>query len=67
MPIYEYMCNKCGNIFSILVMSSSQGKKLSCPSCGAADVVKKVSTFCSPSGGLGGGFGGGGGGFGGGT
>ncbi len=52
MPIYEYICNKCSHIFDVLRLSSS-GDKVTCPSCGAGDVAKKLSTFsCSlPAGG----------------
>jgi len=63
MPIYEFVCSKCGNIFSVLTFSSSEEKAKACPSCGSPDVIKKLSSFscsCSPS--PSGGFSGGGGG-----
>lgn len=63
MPIFEYVCIKCGNVFSVLTFSASEGKDKSCPSCGSRDVVKKLSSFsCSSSPGSSGGFSTGGGG-----
>lgn len=52
MPIYEYICNRCGHVFDVLRLYSS-GDSVTCPSCGAGDVAKKLSAFsCSlPSGG----------------
>ncbi|MFA5354076.1 MAG: zinc ribbon domain-containing protein [Thermodesulfovibrionales bacterium] len=64
MPIYEYVCNGCQEVFSVL-QSITAEKDTRCPKCGSADVKKKVSSFCSLGGaGLGssgsfGGFGGG--------
>jgi putative FmdB family regulatory protein len=62
-PIYEYICNKCGREFTALLMSSN--KKVNCPTpgCESEDVKKKLSTFsCVVAGGTSGSsFGGGGG------
>lgn len=67
MPIYEYICGKCRDEFSVLLSINAEGKDLKCPRCGCADVQKKLSSFscCSvggggksspmPSGGFGGG------------
>ena len=67
MPIYEYCCRKCNDLFSVLKSINAGGKDIECPKCGSTDVQKKVSSFscCSvgggdapsfgPSGGLGGG------------
>ena len=69
MPIYEYDCKGCGEVFSVLKLGASD-VDTSCPKCKSTDTHKKVSSFCSiGSGGSGGGgaMGGmGGGGFGGG-
>jgi putative FmdB family regulatory protein len=43
MPIYEYACMECEDHFEELVRSSDQ--VVTCPSCGAAKVLKQLSTF----------------------
>lgn len=63
MPIFEFVCMKCGNVFSVLIFGASEEKKTVCPSCSSRDVVKKLSSFsCSSSPGSSGGFSAGGGG-----
>jgi putative FmdB family regulatory protein len=42
-PIYEYACMKCESHFEELVRSSDQA--VVCPECGAAKVLKQLSTF----------------------
>lgn len=41
MPIFEYVCEKCGNTFEKLVFR--QDEPVSCPKCGDADPKKLVS------------------------
>lgn len=48
MPIYEYKCNGCGNVFAKLVFNDSV--KIECDKCGSSDVVKLVSNISSLSG-----------------
>ncbi|MCX6984029.1 MAG: zinc ribbon domain-containing protein, partial [Lentisphaerae bacterium] len=43
MPIYEYMCSKCGSEFEMLVKSSSE--KVNCPKCSDSKVQRKLSVF----------------------
>ena len=43
MPIYEYRCQDCGKVSSILFRSFNQVSTLSCPSCGSANMARKVS------------------------
>ena len=43
MPIYEYACMECESHFDELVRSSEQA--VTCPECGAANVLKQLSTF----------------------
>lgn len=43
MPIYEYVCDKCGEEFEELVRSERQ--KISCPSCKGKRVTKQFSLF----------------------
>jgi putative FmdB family regulatory protein len=50
MPIYEYMCNKCSECFSLLQRAGITEKDTICPKCGSKDVKKRVSIFsCSTS------------------
>jgi putative FmdB family regulatory protein len=43
MPIYEYACMKCEEHFEELVRSEEQ--VVTCPSCGAAKVLRQFSAF----------------------
>lgn len=49
MPIYEYKCNICGQIFEKLLFASDHEKEISCPKCGD----KKISRLLSATGILG--------------
>jgi len=49
MPIFEYLCNKCGNDFEELVFGKAP--RVSCPSCGNKKVQRAMSVFASSSGG----------------
>jgi putative FmdB family regulatory protein len=42
-PIYEYACMECESHFDELVRSAEQA--VTCPECGAANVLKQLSTF----------------------
>lgn len=44
MPIYEFICKKCGNQFEALV-SIGEEKNVSCKSCGNKNVQKLFSSF----------------------
>ncbi len=66
MPIYEFKCHKCENVFEYLCINSNDGDSATCPSCGGKNTEKMLSTFssvsssssspglssCSPSGGF---------------
>lgn len=66
MPIYEYECTKCSEVFSILKLGATE-VNTDCPKCKSPETQKKISSFCSMAPGSGGGFSGNmGGGFGGG-
>jgi putative FmdB family regulatory protein len=43
MPIYEYACMECEEHFDELVRGEKQ--VVSCPSCGAGNVLKQLSSF----------------------
>lgn len=46
MPIFEYHCSSCGEQFEELVSAGSEAA-VPCPSCGAAETEKQMSTFAS--------------------
>ena len=43
MPIFEYKCEECGDIFEKLVSKSDD--QVVCEKCGAEKVEKQLSTF----------------------
>ena len=42
MPIYEYLCEKCGNEFELIVFKDDEP---TCPVCGEKRPKRKMSTF----------------------
>lgn len=49
MPIYEYRCEACRSIFSVLQKVGASEKDTACPSCGSSNVKKKMSAFSRSS------------------
>jgi putative FmdB family regulatory protein len=45
MPIFEYLCEDCGNKFEKLVRNS--GNAVHCPSCGQEHLKQQFSTFAA--------------------
>jgi putative FmdB family regulatory protein len=45
MPIYEFKCNRCGSTFEQLVFSSDGEDNFICPSCGAGETCRLMSSF----------------------
>jgi putative FmdB family regulatory protein len=45
MPIYEYLCQGCGNKFEKLVRQAGEADALVCPSCGGKRLNQEFSTF----------------------
>jgi putative FmdB family regulatory protein len=43
MPIYEYACMECESHFEELVRNAEQA--VACPECGAAKVLRQLSSF----------------------
>jgi putative FmdB family regulatory protein len=43
MPIYEYLCSQCGQVFEQLVLRSDA--PVGCPCCPGAPVEKLFSSF----------------------
>ncbi|MCD6309216.1 MAG: zinc ribbon domain-containing protein [Candidatus Eremiobacteraeota bacterium] len=50
MPIYEYVCNKCGKQFEKVVMPEKGDSNIVCPGCNSSDVKRKFSMFASKMG-----------------
>ncbi len=48
MPLFEFICKKCGKKFEKLVFSTDT-EKLSCPECKSENVEKQFSTFSANS------------------
>jgi len=46
LPIREYSCNKCGNIFEDLEIDVKSGS-VKCPNCKSTDIVRRLSIFAS--------------------
>jgi putative FmdB family regulatory protein len=46
MPIYEFLCQKCG-AESELLIRTSRWKGTPCPKCGSTKLAKKLSVFAS--------------------
>jgi putative FmdB family regulatory protein len=47
MPIYEYICDDCGERYERIVMSQKQG--ITCPKCSSAKNTIQLSVFVAPS------------------
>ncbi|MCK5515904.1 MAG: zinc ribbon domain-containing protein [Desulfobulbaceae bacterium] len=43
MPIYDYRCNNCNNLFEVLVTSSASTDDLVCTKCKSKDIKKTIS------------------------
>ena len=54
MPIYEYICRKCGTRFEVLQSIREDGSNVKCPECSTMGPERVISTFFS-SGSCGGG------------
>ncbi len=42
MPIYEYRCKECGNVFECFVRHNHKNQ-IVCPECGSSDIEKILS------------------------
>ena len=54
MPIYEYLCESCGNKFEKLVRRTEEALEFGCPSCGRKHLKQEYSTFAARAGSEGG-------------
>lgn len=50
MPVYEYICLKCNEKFSLLRSINASGYETNCPECASNEVKKVISAFCCSSG-----------------
>ncbi len=64
MPIFEFRCKDCGEVFERLCLDAAEETDVECPRCGSKDVKKEFSAFACGLGGSGFGSCGPGGGFG---
>jgi putative FmdB family regulatory protein len=44
MPIFEFRCNKCNEVFEILQMGSEDELEMKCPHCGSENFERVLST-----------------------
>jgi putative FmdB family regulatory protein len=47
MPLYEYICQTCGERFEKLIRGGTNGAPIVCPSCASAAVTRAFSTFAT--------------------
>ena len=45
MPLYEFRCQNCSTLFSILVKSINESSAAKCTACGSSDVARVISRF----------------------
>jgi len=46
MPIFEYVCPKCGHVFEKLILNRDQPAP-ACPKCSSTGAEQKFSTFAT--------------------
>jgi len=46
MPIYEYLCKDCRNLFEkILTLAEYDREPIACPKCGSKNVEQELTAF----------------------
>ena len=46
MPLYEYLCKKCGQSFAFtMTVSEHEKKRVQCPHCNGTEIVPQSSRF----------------------
>jgi putative FmdB family regulatory protein len=53
MPIFEYQCQDCNEVFESLQLSRSRDVEAECPHCGSDHTERMVSSFATSGGGNG--------------
>ena len=51
MPLYEYRCEACGEMFAKLQKMGATEEGVGCPKCGADDVRRQISSCAIGKGG----------------
>ncbi|MEK7407910.1 MAG: zinc ribbon domain-containing protein [Acidobacteriota bacterium] len=51
MPLYEYRCSTCGQVFELLRRFSDADRDLVCPQCQSEEIERLLSAFASTAGG----------------
>jgi len=46
MPIYEFRCLKCNEVFEILIVKKKDKVEMACPHCHSEDFERVPSTAC---------------------
>ena len=49
MPLYEYVCNECGQPFEKMMRFSELSQSPNCPTCASTNTSKQISLFASSS------------------
>jgi putative FmdB family regulatory protein len=47
MPLYEYCCTKCSEVFELLVRSDADQRSVACPKCGTRKIERRPSVFAA--------------------
>lgn len=45
MPVYEFKCNDCGQVFEVMGNYAEREKAHTCPGCGSDKVKQAISLF----------------------
>jgi len=46
MPLYEYLCKKCGQSFAFtMTVSEHEKKRVQCPHCNGTEIVPQFQSF----------------------
>lgn len=51
MPIYEFRCQGCGEVFELLAMNQNDQVEAKCPQCGGVEISRVMSSCASVIGG----------------
>ncbi|MGD0963127.1 MAG: zinc ribbon domain-containing protein [Candidatus Acidiferrales bacterium] len=47
MPIYEYLCDDCGERYELIILNKST--KVTCPNCDSGKNTLQLSVFAAPA------------------
>jgi putative FmdB family regulatory protein len=47
MPLFEYVCSDCRNVFTEFRSIAQRDESLECPECHSSNVERKMSAFAS--------------------